>query len=161
MRKPLYFILLIILIYSHSASAINRKGRMGIGMSNQLAGDLAAISLKIQNSPSMAMGLLVGLDTDDTSGGAGAGVKLYQLIFDEPQLNFYASVLGALVNEKTAGEGSSGFQFDFTLGTEFSFAGLQSLGFSFEFGVSLNKINDFKIQTVGHNFLVAGLHFYL
>jgi hypothetical protein len=48
-----------------------------------------------------------------------------------------------------------------TLGTEFSFEGLESIGFSFEFGISINKLDDVRIQTTGNNFVTAGVHFYL
>ena len=47
------------------------------------------------------------------------------------------------------------------MGSEFSFAGLSSLGFSVEFGLSLNKVDEFVVETVGDNFIVAGAHFYL
>jgi len=156
----LFFIVLVALI-PLNVSAMNRTGRLGAGFTTQLVNDLPAISFKLQKSKSFAFGGLFGLDSSD-NGGWGAGFKVYKNIFDEPMANFYASLLGAVTSKKSAtAEDQSGFQFDFTLGSEFSFTGLNSLGFSFEFGISLNKLDDFAIQTVGNNFLIAGVHFYL
>ncbi|WP_372655484.1 hypothetical protein [Halobacteriovorax sp.] len=151
-----------LLLISSGLFAHDRIGRLGIGMSNQLKNDLPAISFKIQNSKSTAIGGLATIDTDENNGGWGAGFKLYRNIFKEPQLNFYSGILAAVINEKQGADSSkTGFQFDLTMGSEFSFTGLSSIGFSFEFGVSFNKINDFRIQTVGDSFLVAAAHFYL
>jgi hypothetical protein len=123
--------------------------------------DMRAISFKIQKSRSLSIGGLVGVNTDQSSGGHGFGLKVYRMIFDEPQLNFYSSGLFGLINKKRTGGDQSGFQIDLTLGSEFSFQGLQSLGFSFEFGFSMDNVNDFKIQSAGYNFITAGLHFYI
>lgn len=142
-------------------SAMERTGHLGIGMSNQLQNGLSALSFKLQKSKSIAFGGLFALDTSDT-GGYGAGLKFYKVVFEEELLNFYWSALGALTNKKTAaGIDQSGFQIDLTLGSEFSFAGLKSIGFSFEFGASLNKVEDLRIQTTGHHFISGGIHFYL
>ena len=148
-------------VYGSYSYAGNYQSRIGLGMSNQLNNNVASISLKLQRSRALAVGCLIGANTDENNGGYGAGVKAYRIIFDEPQLNFYAAGLAALISSKTDGESESGFQFDFTLGSEFSFSGITSLGFSFEFGVSLTKLEDFVIKTVGQNFITAAIHFYL
>lgn len=142
--------------------AVERPGRLGIGFSNQLKTDLPALSFKIQRSRSFAFGAMLGLSTDDNSGGLGAGVKIYRILFDEPQLNFYTSLLGAFLKDNNGiNTSESGFQFDLTLGSEFSFVGLQSLGFSVEFGLSMNKINDFVVETTAGGLVIAAVHFYL
>jgi len=158
--KILFALTTLYLILS-PLNAMERVGRLGLGMTNQLQSGLPALSFKLQKSKEMAFGALLGLDTAD-SGGYGAGVKMYRNIFDEPQLNLYAAALAALTNQKTpGGADQSGFQVDMTMGSEFSLTGLNSLGFSFEFGVSFHKVNDFSISTTGHNFITAGIHFYL
>jgi len=142
--------------------AVDRPGRLGLGFSNQLQTDLPAISFKIQRSRSFAFGALVGLSTDDNDGGLGAGVKLYRILFDEPQLNFYTSLLGAFLKENNGPSASdTGFQIDLTFGSEFSFVGLQSLGFTVEFGLSMNKMDDFVIETTAGGLFIAAVHFYL
>ncbi|MGZ3809806.1 MAG: hypothetical protein ACXVCE_17110, partial [Bacteriovorax sp.] len=78
-----------------------------------------------------------------------------------PQLNFYFAGMGALIDNKVNRTNYSGFQFDLSLGSEFHFTGLNSLGFSFEFGASAFKKKDFVFQTLGNNFIVSAIHFYL
>lgn len=159
-RRFLYLMMAFSLL-STSLFATERIGRLGLGMTNQLKNELPAISFKIQRSKSFALGGIVGYDSDDTNGGYGFGLRLYRNFFDEPQLNFYGAFTAAVINQKTATSDQSGFEFDLTLGSEFSFTGLQSLGFSFEFGVSLNKLDDFVVETVGDHFIVSSIHFYL
>ncbi len=147
-----------------TAYATDTVGRMGIGTTGQMKGNVpASISMKIQKTSSFAFGALLGMKFSDDDSGHGAGIKVYRIVFDEPNLNFYLSGMGAILNASTnTGEDSTGFQFDATIGSEFHFPGIESLGFSFEFGVSLNKLHeDFSIETVGYNFVVSAIHFYL
>jgi len=158
-----FLILLLLTMLSTPCLSTEKDGRLGLGTTNQLATDLPAISLKLQKSPSLAVGALFGFDTSDNTGGWGTGLKIYRNFFDEPQLTFYGSLLAALLNKKNvtqSGDSKTGFQLDLTMGTEFHFAGLESLGFSFEFGLSFEKITDFVVKTVGHSFFTAGIHFY-
>ena len=158
----LTFAVFFISSLANCALATNRLARLGIGTTNQLANNLDGVSFKVQKSDNMAIGGLIGLSTKTVGGGYGAGLKAYRILFDEPQMTFYSAALGAILNEKTSALDSSfGFQFDFTLGAEFSFTGLNSLGFSFECGVSVFQTTEFIIKTVGQNFVTASIHFYL
>lgn len=148
-------------ILCNTAAAYEKLNRLGLGMSNQLKNDFPALSFKIQKNRSFAFGGLFGVSTDPNNGGYGAGLKVFRNIFEEPQLNFYFAGMGALLSNKTNGSSYSGFQFDLSLGSEFHFSGLQSLGFSFEFGASAFKKKDFVFQTLGNNFIVSAIHFYL
>jgi hypothetical protein len=165
MTQPATKIMILIFMLSttfSSAFAVDRQGRMGVGVNGQLINSLPALSMKLQKSRSFAFGGVFGLSTKESGGGYGAGLKVYRIIFDEPNLNFYASALFALINQKKGGvESQSGFQIDLTVGPEFHFNGLESIGFSFEFGLSMNKLNEFAFETVGSHFIVAGVHFYL
>lgn len=152
---------LTLLVLGVNAHAMDRTGRLGAGLSNQLMGDLPAVSFKLQKSRAFGFGGLFGIDSSD-DGGMGAGLKIYRNFFDEPQMNFYGSLMGAYISDKrVVGEDENGFQIDLTLGSEFSFTGLQSLGLSFEFGVSFEKVEEFAVKTVGDGFLVMMAHFYL
>jgi len=152
---------LLAILFTFSSYATERIGRLGVGFNNQLKNDIPSISFKLQKSKSFAFGGLLGINTSDT-GGWAAGLKGYRNIFDEPYLTFYGHFLGALINKKTSAiQDQTGFQIDVGLGTEFSFQGLQSLGFSVEFGVSMYKLDEFTIETTGSNFVVAAIHFYL
>ncbi len=159
-----YFLLLLILLGSTSAFAADLRGRMGVGASNQLANDIPAISLKIQQSKTFALGGLVGFKSDQENTLYGAGVKLYRIIFDEPQLNFYLAGTFATLNFLDENEKvKSGYQIDGTMGSEFHLSGLESLGFSFEFGLSARNAdeNGTALQTLGDQFVKAAVHFYL
>lgn len=163
--SPLISTFLLIVFFlglSLQAHAVDRRGRLGLGVSNQLdLDDTPSLSFKLQTARTTSIGLLAGFDSSE-NGGSGVGFKLSQNFFEEPQLVFYGAFLGAYLNDKrVAAQDESGFQFDFTLGSEFHFAGLKSLAFHFEFGVSLNKVDEFKAQTVGSEMLVMGVHFYL
>lgn len=154
--------LLFLALCTPTAQAVDRRGRLGVGLSNQLQlQDLPAISFRLQTASSTSIGALFGANTAD-DGGLGAGFKIQKHFFEEPQLNFYGSLLAAYLSQKNLNSSDdSGFQFDFTMGSEFHFRGLESLGLHFEFGVSLRKLDDFVIQTVGQQFIVMGIHFYL
>lgn len=155
-------LLVTIFVYTHEASAMNRTSRLGLGYSSQFQTNLDAISFKIQKSRGMSFGGIFGYNSGD-AGGFGAGVKLYKILFDEPKLDFYAAAMAALLSKKTAGVSESGFQVDLTLGSEFSFEGIESLGFSMEFGLSINKISEFEFETTGasRGFVIGAIHFYL
>jgi hypothetical protein len=157
------FTLFLFLIPSLTFAA-DLRGRMGLGMTNQLANDIPALSLKIQQSKTFALGAIVGFKSNQDQTLYGGGIKLYRIIFDEPQLNFYMA--GLLASENYLTEDSkveSGYQVDGTFGTEFHFAGLESLGFSLEYGLSVRKVDDggSTFQTLGDQIIRAGVHFYL
>ena len=153
--------LVLIMIPCSESYALDKINRLGLGMSNQLHNDFPALSFKIQKNRSFALGGIAGLSTDAVNGGHGVGLKLYRNIFDEPQLNFYIAGMGAIISNKVNSTSYSGFQFDLSLGSEFHFTGLSSIGFSFEFGASAYKKQEFVFQTLGNNFIVSAIHFYL
>jgi len=159
--KAVLLVYLLTLFSSTSLFAMDRMQRMGIGISNQLVNDIPAISFKLQQSHSFAIGGLLAYDSDDKEGGYGAGLRVYRTFFEEPYINFYGAFTGALINQKTSINDETGFQFDINLGSEFSFNGLESLGLSFEFGLSVNKLDEFVVQTSGSRFFVTAIHFYL
>lgn len=156
-------LLIALLPLPAQGQAIDRRGRLGIGASNQLKTDRPSVSFKLQQSRSTSLAGLVSVNTDD-QGGFGAGLKIHRHFFEEPHLNFYGALLGAYLSDKRGSslESVTGFQVDLTLGSEFHFQGLKSLGFHVDFGVSMSKLDDFVIQTTGENqFFVMGVHFYL
>ncbi len=150
-----------LILLSLSSMATERIGRLGLGFTNQLQTNIPSLSVKLQRSKSFAYSAFFGIDTGDT-GGWNAGLKLYRNIFNEPQLTFYTFGLVGLINKKYSdNEDESGFEIDLGLGSEFSFTGLDSLGFSVDFGVSLYKLKEFNVQTMGNHFLLGSVHFYL
>ena len=135
---------------------------MGIGLSHQLKNEIPALSFKLQQSRSFALGALLGYrNRASESSRYGAGLKFYRNFFEEPQLNFYGALLAAWPLKVDSSGGHDNFQFDFTLGAEFHFAGLESLGFGLEFGLSAYKLGRFAVETVGDKFIASSVHFYL
>ncbi len=159
MLKKIIFVLFFIFVLN--VNAYDKINRLGIGMTNQLKSSYPALSFKIQKNRSFAYGGLAGISTSTENGGYGVGLKLFKNLFDEPQLNFYIAGTGALLGTTVNKTTYSGFQFDLSFGSEFHFQGLSSIGFSFEFGVSAYKNQNFVLQTLGNNFIVSGIHFYL
>lgn len=157
--------LLALFLFPSVLFAADLRGRLGVGATNQLANGLPAVSFKIQQSKTFALGGLVGFKSNEDHTLYGAGVKFYRIIFDEPQLNFYmAGLIATQTYLDDTDKAKSGYQVDGTLGSEFHFAGLESIGFSFEMGVSARnatKKGGTSIETLGDNFLKAGVHFYL
>jgi hypothetical protein len=161
----LWFFSLVLIFLSFESIAnigVDRRGRLGLGVSNQLKTDAPSFSFKLQQSRSFSLGGLVSVNTAK-DGGFGGGLKLHRHFFEEPHLVFYGSLLVAYLSDKRGSgvETQSGFQADLTLGTEFHFQGLQSIGFHVDFGASFTKLDDFVIETVGSQFLIMGMHFYL
>lgn len=161
MKTVLFLVALLGISLANPAMALDKTNRLGVGLTNQLKNDFPSISFKMQKSRTFAYGGVMGLSTDDQTGGYGVGLKFYRNIFDEPQLNFYFAGMGALMSNRIEGVSYSGFQIDLSFGSEFHFTGMNSLGFSFEFGVSANKRKDFVFETLGNNFFVGAVHFYL
>lgn len=161
-----HFIFLFIFLFSLPVLSADLRGRLGVGATNQLANGIPALSFKIQQNKTYALGGLLGFKTDEDHTLYGAGVKFYRIIFDEPQLNFYFAGLLATENyiDETDNKAKPGYQVDGTLGTEFHFAGLESIGFSFEFGLTVRNADSKRgtsIETLGDQLLKAGVHFYL
>jgi hypothetical protein len=163
MKSFIFFF--VFLVFSQNIWGADLRGRLGVGASNQLSNGLPAISFKIQNSRTLALGGLIGVKSDEKNTLYGAGAKFYRVIFDEPQLNFYIAGLFAMQNYlNNENETQSGYQFDGTLGTEFHLSGLESIGFSFEFGVSANNTDPdggSTIETLADHLIKAAVHFYL
>lgn len=155
------FVLSSLMLLSFESFAFDKVGRLGLGMSNQLKNEFPAFSFKVQKNRSFAFSGLVGFSSDSQNGGYGAGLKVFRNIFDEPQLNFYFAGMGALLSNKINSTSYSGFQFDLSFGSEFHFQGLNSLGFSFEFGATAVKKQNFSFQTMGNHFITSAIHFYL
>jgi hypothetical protein len=162
MKQKLLLILAVLL--PTLASASDLRGRLGVGFSNQLANNIPAISLKVQQTKTFAIGGVLGFKSDQDNTLYGAGIKFYRIIFDEPQLNFYLAGLLATENYlDSSNKVASGYQMDGTLGSEFHFQGLESLGFSLEFGASVRNASEggTSFQTLGDSMVKAAVHFYL
>lgn len=156
-------LILLSLLFLPQAYGRDLQGRLGVGMANPFTNGIPGVSIKLHRNRSFAIGAILALELDDNTGGHGAGVKFYKNLFDEPQLHFFSALMLAHVgNNISSTEDESGLQIDLTVGSEFNFVGLESIGFSFETGVSFdNTGDDLVIKTTGQHIVTAGVHFYL
>ncbi len=161
--RILIIVFTVFLCNVSNVNAMNLAGRLGIGLSNQIVTGIDTLSLKLQRNRSSAFGALLGVDSSSDASNYALGLKGYRVIYDEPQLNFYSALTGALFTyQDDADKTESGYQAEAAFGTEFSFQGLESLGFSFEFGLGVIKYQDSTaVRTIGHNVLSSAIHFYL
>ena len=128
--------------FTTNAQAASMAGRLGIGMTNHIASGMPAVSMKLQRNRSSAVGGHFGVDSSSEGMFYAVGLKAYRYIYEEPQLNFYSSLGIGLFSYKGSSDNTEqGYQLDGTFGTELSLQGLESVGFSFEFGVGLHKYN--------------------
>lgn len=162
MKKILFFAV-VCLLSLPVANAMSLIGRLGIGMSQQVVSGHDTISFKIQRDRAMALGGLIGINSSQENSTYALGGKLYRIIYDEPQLNFYtAGLLAFFTYPNSDDEIKSGYQAEALFGTEFSFQGLESVGWSFEFGAGLQQYDGRNsFQTIGHNVIKSAIHFYL
>ncbi len=151
----------IFLMLPASAHAKNLHARVGLGYNSQFANSSAtngvsAVSLKYGLTRDIAAAAVIGLGTQNPKNGVTA-VKLFKNLFFENNLNFYFVVGGGIVSAA----GVTGAEFLGGFGSEFFIPGLESLGFSFEVGASMDNLGGgFALKTFGASFLNAGIHFY-
>ena len=144
------------------AVAKDLTGRTGLGYNAQFSqtgqtNGVPAISIKYGFAPKSMVELIAGF----YSGGEGtsvAALKYMRTIHSESFTNFYFLMGGGLLsaNHKNGNEFLAG------LGAEFFIPGVDSVGLSFETGVSAENITSasYILKTFGVSFIHAGMHFY-
>lgn len=153
--------LLVLAALPSSSQARDMHGRLGAGYNGQFATGaistgIPALSVKYGVSRDIALEAVIGFNTATGGNSVFAG-KFFKNVLFENNLNFYfmAGGGGATVT------GVSGIEFLAGLGAEFFVPGLESLGFSMEFGAALGTLSgSFAVRSMGVNFLNAGMHFY-
>lgn len=162
--KNILLALFVIFNINTSLNAASLVGRLGMGFSNHLVSNQQTLSLKLQKTRSTALGGSFGINSSSEGTFYALGGKIYRYIYEEPQLNFYSALglnMFTYFND-AEDEVEQGHQIDGTFGTEFSFQGLESIGFSFEFGMSINKYEgENRVQTIGQSVIASAIHFYL
>jgi hypothetical protein len=143
------------------AEARDLRGRVGLGYNAQfsnmdVAGGVPGLAVRFNMSREMAFEAIFGINTGTVANSAVGG-KFYINLHHENYVTFYSTVgLGYLT-----GGGSSGIELLGGIGAEFFIPGLESIGFSFEAGVSgENLTQSFAIKTYGDSFVTAGVRFY-
>jgi hypothetical protein len=151
---------------SSSAMAKDLTNRLGIGIKNNNSVDLPAIAAIYYPNADVGITGSLGVDTQKDNSKFAANVGIRRILFREDHMNFYFGGQVGLLNVETPKPAStdtdkqSGFEMNAVFGAEFFFAGLDSLGFSFEGGVGLTSMDETRFRTVGDTPLKAGLIFY-
>ena len=158
---PLSALLLLSAIAPWAAEARDLTGRLGLGFNSEFSAGTGAtgtpaVSIKYALAKDLAAELIAGVSTGAPVESVAA-MKVFKNLFFETNLNFYFTAGAGMV---TAGE-NAGVEFLGAFGSEFFLPGLESVGFSFEAGGTLdNASGTFAFRTLGASFLQAGMHFY-
>ncbi|HRK02382.1 MAG TPA: hypothetical protein PLH57_06915, partial [Oligoflexia bacterium] len=139
-----------------SVLAKDLRSRLGIGFVDQYSNGVPALSAKYGLTKDLHIATALGFSTADRADVVFSG-KIFKNIFFETNLNFYSALALAYLKH----DERSGIEILGVLGAEFFIPGVDSLGLSFETGVSGSNItNTFVLKTIGFTFLHAGMHFY-
>ena len=166
MRKQSAFVILAVLLISvvlpGFANAKDLSNRIGIGYKNQFTSEMPGVAAQYYPSADLGLSAALGVDTQKDNSKFGMMVKLYRVIFNEDNLNFYMGAGTGLISQQTQAQTSeSGFELNGFGGAEFFFTGLDSLGFTFEAGISITSLSSgVRFRTYGDSPLRAGMIFY-
>ncbi|NDF15311.1 hypothetical protein EB061_08320 [bacterium] len=146
-----------------SSGAKELFGKMGLGYNAQFANTtqtngVPGISLKYGLAPRDSLELIAGFYSGSGGTGVFAGKFMHTLI-PENYANFYfLAGAGYVYASRTGIELLGG------LGAEFFIPGVDSIGISFETGMSAESITSSSgslvLKTFGVSFLNAGMHYY-
>ncbi len=144
-----------------SVQAKDLSHRLGVGYKNQFASDVPAVALQYYPGADLGLSAALGVDTQKDNSRFGAMAKLYRIIFQEDNLNFYMGAGAGVVTTEVATKSESGFELMGFVGTEFFLPGLENLGFSFEAGTAVTSLSSgVRFRTFGDSPLRAGIIFY-
>jgi hypothetical protein len=149
------------LITVQSASAKDLTNRLGVGYKDQFDSGTAGLAVQYYPGPDLGVSGTLSIDTKKDNSSFGALAKLYRIVFQEDNLNFYMGGGAGLVSQETSGSNSSGFQLLAYTGCEFFLPGLENLGLSFEAGASITSLSSsVRFRTYGDSPIRAGIIFY-
>lgn len=160
MRRLLLLLSLFMIVPAH---AKDMGSRLGIGYSDQFGLTSSLPSLAVRYYPNNDYGLMgtLGVDTQKDNSRFAFGAKIFKVVFKEDHMNFYTGAGAGVISVETDGKTDSGFDLNGFFGTEFFFAGLDNLGFSFEAGVGITSISsEVRFRTIGDQPFRAGITFY-
>ncbi|MBS1958948.1 MAG: hypothetical protein JST80_05705 [Bdellovibrionales bacterium] len=154
----------LVLLMAPCAEAKELVGRLGLGYNAQFANTqqvngVPAISIKYGVAP-RAMIEAIGGFYSGSNGTGVAALKYMYTVHAESYANFYFLFGGGYVSANH----QNGTEFVGGLGCEFFIPGVDSVGLSFETGMSIESLTSgtgsFVLKTFGVSFINAGMHFY-
>lgn len=166
---PVSATVLILLGLSVPAQAKDLTSRLGVGYANQfgISGGLPSLAVRYYPNPDLGVSAQLGVDTEEDASKFGFLAKVYRIIFQEDNMNFYMGAGAGLISREkyntttSTSDNDSGFEVSGYVGGEFFFTGLDSLGFSFEAGIGVTSISsEVRFRTIGDHPMRAGITFY-
>lgn len=144
-----------------ASQAKDMSNRLGVGYKNQFGADVPGVAVQYYPGAELGLSATLGVDTQQTSSRFGAMLKLYRIVFQEDNMNFYMGAGTGLLSQEVSGRTDSGFELMGFGGAEFFLPSLENLGFSFEAGVAVTSLsNGVRFRTFGDHPLRAGILFY-
>jgi hypothetical protein len=164
------FILGVLTLFSGGfVEAKDLTNRLGVGYADQFGveGGLPSIAVRYYPNPDLGVSAQLGVDTEEDASKFGFLAKVYRIVFQEDNMNFYMGAGAGLISREeynavsATSDNDSGFEVSGYVGGEFFFTGLDSLGFSFETGVGVTSISsEVRFRTIGDHPMRAGMTFY-
>ena len=162
-------ILIILTLSTYSASAKDLFNRLGVGYTNQFSIDLPSIAVRYYPTKNTNVSTVLGIDSQDGNSQFGFMGKVSRVLLTESHMNFYAGIGVAVISQQLPHDtktketkSTTGVEFHGYVGGEFFLPNLDSLGFSFETGISIISIsNRVRLKTIGDHPIRAGIIFYL
>lgn len=152
---------LMALLTAQKVHAKELTHRLGVGYKDQFSLQIPSVAIQYYPNSDLFVSAAVGIDTQDQNSRFGLMGRLNRVVFKEDNMNFYLGGGLGLYNSEIGTVSSSGVEIQGVMGAEFFFAGLESLGFSFEAGVAVSSgSSGVRFMTYGHSPLRAGMIFY-
>ena len=163
MNKFLIVALIYIAAFAVSSVSLGKEmpHRLGVGIKDNTSESIPSLAVIYHMGPGMAVTGGFGLDTKKNYSTSQFNAGLRYVIFHESNLHFFTGGQMALVTVENPVDGkNTGFEVQMTLGSEFFFAQLENVGFTFEGGLGLSTIKDSRVRTIADHPLKAGIVFY-
>lgn len=152
--------LIFVFCFGSMGLAKDLGSRLGVGVKNNASESVPSVAVVYYPNNDFALTGGIGIDTQkDLSKFAFTG-GVRKILFRENQMNFYFGGQFGIVNYEYSGDKQNGFELNAVFGGEFFFAGLDSLGFSFEGGAGIASLKEVRFRTIGDTPVRAGMIFY-
>lgn len=153
-------LVLSVLLFAGLVQAKDLTNRLGVGVKGHESLNLPELAVVYNPMNDLVIVGALGIDTkkDASKFAANGGVR--RIVFKEDHMNFYMGGTFGFINYETTSEKQSGIELDALFGGEFFFAGLDSLGFTFEGGVGVLSTDNVRFRTIADSPLRAGIIFY-
>lgn len=164
-RRFLSLFVLFLSLLAINVQAKDLTNRLGVGYSDTFHVALPSLAVRYYPNPQLGVSASLGVDTEENASKFGFMARLYRIIFMEDNLNFYMGAGAGLISRETSNgtttDNNSGFELAGFAGAEFFFSGLDSLGFTFEMGVSVSSVSsETRFRTFGDHPVRGGITFY-